>query len=53
MDARAKTILAVSAMLGFLASLAVVLRFWARQLKRQKFGIDDILLILALVSSVQ
>ncbi|KUJ17954.1 uncharacterized protein LY89DRAFT_683928 [Mollisia scopiformis] len=48
LDTRAKTIVVVSAVLGFLATLMVILRFWARYLKRQKFGIDDVLLIVAL-----
>ncbi|KAI9711180.1 MAG: hypothetical protein M1820_002167 [Bogoriella megaspora] len=40
---------AVGAILGFLAIVAVSLRFWARRLKNQKRGIDDLLLIVALI----
>jgi len=49
MDARSTTIVAVSAVLGFLATLVVALRFWARHLMRQKFGVDDALLVFALL----
>lgn len=50
MHARPRTIVVVSAVLGFLAILTVTGRFWARRIQRQKFGIDDALLIIALVS---
>jgi len=48
MHARSKTIVVVSAVLGFLATVTVGLRFWARHIKRTKFGFDDVLLLLAL-----
>lgn len=50
MHARSTTIVVVSAVLGFLATLTVGLRFWARHIKSTKFGLDDVLLLLALVS---
>lgn len=53
MHARSRTIVVVSAVFGFLAILAVTARFWSRRIQRQKFGIDDGLLIIALVSQFQ
>lgn len=36
--------------LGFITSIVVVLRFWARRLTRQPFGLDDYLCLAALIT---
>lgn len=36
--------------LGFITSVVVVLRFWARRLTRQPFGLDDYLCLAALIT---
>jgi len=50
MEYRAKTIVVVSAVLGFLATIIVGLRFWSRHHKHTRSGIDDALILIALVS---
>ncbi|CAG8957345.1 hypothetical protein HYFRA_00010771 [Hymenoscyphus fraxineus] len=52
MNARSTTIVAVSAVLGILAVLVVSLRFQARHMQRQKLGVDDALLLTALVLTI-
>ena len=49
MDHESITIVAVTAVLGFLATLTVLFRFWARHLKHQSLGADDFLIVVALV----
>jgi len=46
---RSTTIIAVSLVLAFLATFSVVGRFWARRVKHAKLGVDDALIVLALI----
>lgn len=49
-DSRESTVLGSIITLLTLATLAVMLRFAGRQVSAAKFGIDDVLIVLALVS---
>jgi len=54
MHARSKTIVVTSAVLGFLATFVVCLRFWARhlRLKNQRWGFDDALLLVSIALTI-
>ena len=49
MESRTLSLIVVSALLGFLATVATVLRFYARSLSRMGYGLDDYLTIAGLV----
>lgn len=42
----------LNSVLALLALLALILRLWARRLKAPKFGVDDWLMILSIVSRI-
>ena len=51
MEARSSELVVVSALLAFLAFVATALRFYARYLVCQQWGMDDYLTVAGLVST--